>query len=162
MIIKFFCIFIIINLIIPVIGIRYLKKTHRKFLFLICLIVSILVYVLSFISEFSNNFLFLVTFLYLLITLSLLIGWVYFTFAEGFSSEIIVRIKKDSEFKNSYLKNYIIKNSILNERMEYLIGLGYLSNLKQKFSLSVKGKIIATIHKIICKFLNLGIGGGLK
>lgn len=135
-----------------------LKNKRNHFFFSIFFITIIYATI-----KFANNIYFFID-LFFLFTILCFVCWFYYTFVKGFSSQIIILIKKYN--KEEKIINFFLtkdkKNKIISERIKYL-KKGYFIKLKKKIiSLNKKTKIIAAIHNFFSLLLFIKKSGGIS
>lgn len=151
---------IIFNFLLSIIFIKIIKV--KLFSFILSLIISISLFIFVIQSFKLSDFELLIIVLFYT-SLCLFIIWFYYTFAQGFSSRVLenVFILKTEKKVIQKFKDKKFKNLILAERIPYLVNRGFLLKKKDRFKVSNKGLIICKLHKLICRLMNIKMGGGL-
>jgi len=135
-----------------------LKNIRSQFffsIFFITIIYSLL--------KFKNQIYFFID-LFFLFTILCFICWFYYTFAKGFSSQIIILIKKYN--KEEKIINFFLtkdkKNRIISDRIKYLKKGNFIKLSKEVISLNKKTIFIAAIHNFFSLILFIKKSGGIS
>ncbi len=151
---------IILNFCLSVILIKISK--NKLFSFFVSFVISVFLFIIIIYRLTLTKFEFLIL-IFFYISLCFFIVWFFYTFAQGFTSRVVENIY-NLKIKKKIIRQFKEKrfnNLILAERIPYLINKNFLIKEKNKFKVSKKGLMICKLHKIICKLMNIKMGGGL-
>ena len=145
-------------LIVLISKIFKIKKILKIFLCNYIIILSFFI-----ILNFENKEIFYIDLLFLC-SIKLFIIWFYFTFVDGFSSKLLLFIKKDKKTKK-LIRRFISKNKknkIIAERINYLKKGNYIYIRNNKIFLKNKIKPIVIAHNLVSNFLGVKKSGGIQ
>lgn len=147
-----------ITLIIIISKTFKIKKILKIFLYNYLIILSFFI-----ILNFEKKEIFYIDLLFLC-SIKLFIIWFYFTFVDGFSSKLLIFIKKDKTTKK-LVRRFISKNKknkIIDERINYLKKGNYIHIRNNKIFLKNKIKPIVLAHNLVSNLLSIKKSGGIQ